>query len=294
MKRIASLGVIAGAALATGLLAAPAATAVAPETPAPATPHVTLTSDTSCEVSGGSLVWGAKESFRSYITSTIANGGWEVSDGAGYETPSFNWTGATGEIDSATGAGEVSFTGSITFTGHGGILNMVMANPTIRFAEDGSATLLIDTRSNDTSGNLAVDVQQGELASLALPSPLEAATGPVSYADVPAALTEAGVPAFGAFYQAGDALDPVTFSFELDCATATAPTEEPKETAAPEEPEVTAQEETADPGVPWLPIIIGGAAVVVVAVAAGLLIAGRKRAGGAGGAGNDSGGDVSA
>ncbi len=279
MKRIAGLGLIAGTALAVGLVAAPAATA------APVLPRVAEDQAANCTVTGGTLAWGVKESFRSYISGSIANGGWEASDGASYETPSFGWSGATGEIDPATGAGDVSFTGTITFTGHGGILNMVMANPTVRFAEDGSATLLVDTRSNDTSGNLAVDVQQGELASLALPEPLSAASGPVSYADLPATLTETGVPAFGNFYQAGDALDPLNLAFELDCQTASAPTQEPAETEAPE---VTAQEEAPqsdDAGVPWVPIVIGGAAVVVIAAAAGLLIAGRRRKGGADGAG---------
>lgn len=270
MKRITFGGLVAGAVVVAGLAAAPAAVAM---------PNGVLPAEDAgvgCTVSGGSLSWGVKESFRSYISGTIANGSWEVADGASYETPLFGWAGATGSIDPATGVGDVSYTGSIHFTGHDGVLDMTLANPTVHFAEDGSATLLLDTRSTDTSGNPKVDERQGELASAALPAPIEAVTGSVSYADLPVALTEAGAAAFGGFYQAGDALDPLTFSFDLDCVTAEAPEAE----VAQDREEVTAApiSTEAEGSVPWVVIgIVAGVVVLAAAALAAVAVSRRKR-----------------
>src|SRR5690606_23738697 len=44
---------------------------------------------TGCTVTDAELVWGYKESFRSYISGSIAHGEWTVADGAAYETPNF-------------------------------------------------------------------------------------------------------------------------------------------------------------------------------------------------------------
>src|SRR5690606_21588134 len=109
--------------------------------------------DASCIVTDGNLTWGLKESFRSYIKSSIAKGDWETVDGAEYELPDFMWNDATGEFDAQTGAGSVNFTGSLHFTGHDGVLDMWIENPTVEFAEDGSAVVLVDARSNDVDGN---------------------------------------------------------------------------------------------------------------------------------------------
>ncbi|MBM9465120.1 HtaA domain-containing protein [Aeromicrobium sp. YIM 150415] len=246
----AALAATIGAA---GLLALPA-TASAEQTDAAET----------CEVTGGSLSWGIKESFRAYISGSIANGSWETSDGATYETPSFGWTPATGSIDPQTGAGQVSFTGTVHFTGHDGILDMTLANPTVQFGEDGNATLLLDTRGTDTSGAVAVDVTQEPIAELGALGPIDAESGTATFADVPVALSEQGAPAFADFYAPGEALDPLTVSFEFACAE---PEPEPTEEAADDESDVetTAAESDDSSGTPWLPIGIGAAVVVVVA-----------------------------
>ena len=147
-KAGAGVALVAGLVPLHGVAAAPAAP-VAAETPAGA-----------CAVEGGTFTWGVKESFRSYISGSIANGEWQVSDGLAYEVPNFVWSGATGEIDPSTGAGSVSFGGTVHFTGHDGVLDLTLANPTIEFEEDGTVALLLDTKSNDAQGNLAVDETQ--------------------------------------------------------------------------------------------------------------------------------------
>lgn len=258
------------------LAAAVAATALV-AVPAAASAH---DAENGCEVASASLTWGVKESFRAYIGSAIANGSWEVSDGATYETPSFGWTVAEGSVDPVTGEGQVAFTGTITFTGHEGILNLVLADPIVHFGADGT-TLLLDVRSNDTSGALTVDEQDVEFATV----PLEIAGaiepgGAQSWPGLaPVVLTEAGAAAFGGFYAAGDELDPISFDLALsaDCAVAEAPaTAEP--TATPEaivDESPAAQEEGPNP---W-PVIGIAAAVVAAAGAVAGIVAARRRRG---------------
>lgn len=236
----------------------------------------------SCEVTEAVLEWGVKESFRSYITSSIAKGGWEVGDGAEYETPSFRWANGAGSLDPSTGEGSVSFTGSIVFTGHEGVLNLAFANPTVEFRGDGSANLLLDARSNNAQGELAVDGTQISVGRIDGIGEIDAESGSASVVAAPVILTADGAEAFAGFYATGDALDPVTLTLTL--APCEAPAGESGDAgddagSGSDSDEVVAEpiSAPAESEVPWLPIIIGGAAVVVIAVTAGLLVAGRKK-----------------
>lgn len=226
-----------------------------------------------CEVTGGSLEWGVKESFRAYISGTIANGGWEVGEGASYETPTFSWSPATGSIDPETGAGSVSFTGTVRFTGHDGILDMTLANPTVEFAEDGQATLLLDTRGTDTSGDVAVDVTQQPVADLGPIGPVDVASGGATFADMPVALSATGAPAFADFYAPGEALDPLTLAFEVGPCGEEEPAAEPVSDDA-----VPVAEEDGSSSTPWLPIGLGVGAVVVAGGAGTALYLRRRSA----------------
>lgn len=107
-----AVAIMAGA----GLIAAPAAQAAAPG-------MLDTAASEACAVTDAELTWGFKEAFRSYISGTIANGEWTTADGATYATPDFSWTSGAGNYDGSSGEGLLGFTGSITFTGHGGILN---------------------------------------------------------------------------------------------------------------------------------------------------------------------------
>jgi hypothetical protein len=158
----------------------------------------------SCTVDDATMTWGFKESFRSYISGTIANGEWTVEDGATYSTPSFGWTGGAGELTGATGV--VAFTGSITFTGHGGVLNTTVANPQLRFDGSDSATLLLDV-SGTTQEGVPVDERAVEFATIDLDGAVQGEN--VALTSSPAVLTEAGAAAFGT-YEAGEQLDPIS------------------------------------------------------------------------------------
>lgn len=236
-------------------------------------------SASTCAVTGGTLSWGVKESFRSYISGSIANGSWEATDGATYETPSFGWANPTGEIDAQTGEGTVSFTGAVHFTGHDGVLDLSIANPTIVFGGDGTGQLLMDTRSNDAQGQLKIDELQAYLGKIDGVGQTDPASGEILLEEASTVLTSDGATAFGDFYASGEALDPISLSLQLGpCEGEAAP--------VADAPQGTETETETAPGTigaddqtsfPWVPVIIGGVAVLVILVTGGMLIAGRKK-----------------
>jgi len=257
------IGALAAALpLAAALLAAPTAA-------------LAQTSDGVCEITGGTLTWGVKESFRAYISGSIANGSWETSAGADYTTPEFVWANGTGSFDPESGTGSVSFTGTVHFTGHDGVLDLTLANPTIEFEGGGSAALLLDARSTDMEGEVAVDTMQEWVGEVAVGDEPSVTDGAIELAGLSTTLTNSGATAFAGFYEAGVELDPV--GLVLDAGGCETPTG-PKEVVEPETPEVpVAVVATADEiGIPWLPIIVGGAALIVIGLTTGLLIGGRR------------------
>ena len=166
-----------------------------------------------CTVDGASLDWGFKESFRSYLTSGIAHGQWELS-GPSEREGIFSWAAGSGTLDPKTERGVVGFTGGIRFTGHDGALDTTIANPRIELSGTDEAHLLLDVTGT---------TQQGEPVSTAAVrfATLDLTGGTVERGDsalvgtaVPAALTEEGAAAFGT-YPAGDELDPVSFRVPL-------------------------------------------------------------------------------
>ena len=212
-----------------------------------------------CVVDGATLTWGFKESFRSYISGSIANGEWTVSDGATYETPDFGFSGGTGSYDEETGTGEVAFSGGIRFTGHDGLLDTTVANPVVRFDGPGEATLLIDIAGVTQEG---AEVEQKGVEFVTF--------DPTS--DAPPVLTSAGAAAFGT-YETGEEFDPI--SIVTDCAVAAAPNRGTVEaTRAPVEPVTDSQQG------PWVAIAIALGVLLLIAIAliVVLLTVRRRRA----------------
>lgn len=262
-------------------LAASALLAAAPAQAAQPAPLLAEDSASSiCTVTGGSLAWGVKDSFRSYITGTIANGEITAGDGAAYEAPVFNWTGATGEVDAETGKGTVSFAGWIHFTGHDGVLDLQLSNPTVELRGDGTASLLLDTKSNDMQGDVAIEAQQAFIGKAEGIGTIDPSSGSVAISNAPVVLASEGAEAFGggSFYSSGDELDPINLELQLGPCEGT-PASTVEDQPADEEPavEAPAEPETAEQGLPWLPIGIGAVALVVIGVSAGMLISGRKK-----------------
>jgi hypothetical protein len=111
---------------------------------------------------------------------------------------------------------DADFDGSVHFTGHDGVLDLTIADPRVT-VEGTHGTLVVDASSkSQETGELDV-FDDVALADLDLSGVQATADGDeVTLADVPASLTEDGAPAFGGFYAAGDALDPVTLVLQVD------------------------------------------------------------------------------
>jgi len=241
-----------------------------------------------CTVTGGTLTWGFKESFRSYVSGTIANGSWEASDGASYATPSFSWSGATGEVD-AQGNGRIAFAGTVRFTGHGGLLDTRISSPVLVLGQGGAVLQL------DTSGVSMDDALAGRadavathpavpFAALAVdPAVFAGRAGEVSAADVPATVTAEGFAAFGS-YEAGTPLDPVSVAVTLDCTAASSPA--PAASSPSPSPVAEGAAASAGPsaaaadveaGGPVWPVWLVAAVVLLGAAAAGAVLLTRRR-----------------
>jgi hypothetical protein len=162
-----------------------------------------------CDLESGTLEWGFKESFRAYIDGSIANGEWAVADGATYETPSFGFPAGSGRLDPRDPNGSIAFTGSVRFTGHGGILDTTVANPVLVVHPDGSGTLLLDVTGPTMEGD-EVSVLGAEFVDVDLTGQdLTPVDGIITIDAAPTTLTDDGAVAFPN-YETGSAFDPIT------------------------------------------------------------------------------------
>lgn len=167
---------------------------------------------TARAIDSGSLTWGVRSSFRSYVLGGIANGSITFL-GASTTASQYTWTGATGSINTEASVGRASWTGSLVYRGHGGLLDLRLSNPRIQITSATSAVVILDVVSSDSSGTVVVDGTV-TFARIALPAGA-IGTDAVTVSGASAWLTEAGASAFGGFYSAGDALDPISFSLAL-------------------------------------------------------------------------------
>ena len=261
MRRAVVTGLIVAAALSFGAVAPATATLTPTPAPAPVTPPAADT----CIVDAATIEWGFKESFRSYVSGSIANGEWTVSDGASYETPSFAFADGAGEYNPANSTGLVSFPGAITFTGHGGILNTTVANPRLKFVDAATAILVLDV-TGTTQDGVPIDNSGVEFATLDL-SDASAITGStLTIITAPAVLTAAGAEAFGT-YEEGEEFDPLNASITIADDCALVGTGESADAATP----VPA----VDGGFPWALVLI--LAFPTAALAYGIVLIARTR-----------------
>ncbi|WP_395640167.1 HtaA domain-containing protein [Pseudolysinimonas sp.] len=220
-----------------------------------------------CEVEGAELTWGFKESFRAYIDGSIANGEWTTADGADYETPVFTWATGSGGYDAETGDADLAFTGSVRFTGHGGVLDTTIANP--RVVIDGDRAVLLLDVTGTTQDGTPVSSAGIEFAELDLADAEQVGGGDlVAFTGIPAVLTDAGAAAFGT-YPAGEALDPIDLSITVDpaCIQTLAVTDDTETTG-------DAVNASATSPLPW---IVG--ALVALLLLAALIVVLVRRAG---------------
>ena len=189
----------------------PSASTVAPtDTSAGVVTGQTCTDLTSRNVESAQALWGVRSSFRNYLQSSIANGGWNVQN-VGYDGGQFQFAGTSGAVSVQDRSGTINFGGAIQFYGHEGVLDTRMSDLQIQFSGN-SGQLIANVRANDTEGNTR-DMGRVTLANLSMSS-LNVAESSVS-GSASATLTAEGADAFGGFYPAGDPLDDLSFSAAL-------------------------------------------------------------------------------
>ncbi|RPK65532.1 putative hemoglobin and hemoglobin-haptoglobin-binding protein 3 precursor [Streptomyces sp. ADI96-02] len=168
----------------------------------------------------GTLNWGVKESFRSYVTGPIARGKVETSGGATASGDGYRFGDATGSVDADKNTLNAAFRGTVRFLGHEAdgayALDLSLGNLKID-AQGVRGKLLADVSTKDRGSGKVSKLTELHFADLELPvGALKAKDGVVSLAGVPATLTEDGSEAFSGMYEKGERLDALTAAVSLD------------------------------------------------------------------------------
>ncbi|MCX4677730.1 HtaA domain-containing protein [Streptomyces sp. NBC_01433] len=168
----------------------------------------------------GTLNWGVKKSFRTYVTGPIAHGKAETSGGATASGDGYRFGGATGRFDAGKKTLDAEFDGKVRFLGHkegdAYTLDLSLANLEIR-ANGTSGKLIADVSTKDRETKKVTRYTDLSVADLKLPAgALTAKDGVVNLSGIPATLTADGTKAFGGMYAKGERLDALTVAVALD------------------------------------------------------------------------------
>lgn len=195
-----------------------------------AIPGVAAAEDVNCDpdattysVTGGSIEWGFKQSFRSYFQ-TGAQGTWTLSEGVSFKGSGreadgrFAWPISEGAVSGANNA-TASGDGSVHFVGHSGALDTTLSNPTVEITGT-SGVLKLDYAGNEFTMNpndpaVPISGTQVVAATFTLPNASVFQTGgQVTVSSNPSVIGDAFVPAFDS-YPSGTQLDPVTVVLDI-------------------------------------------------------------------------------
>lgn len=174
--------------------------------------------DVTYSVTGGTIEWGFKQSFRSYFFGGFAHGVFTPSEGvsfAGSQTGADGrivWPVASGTVDSATAA-NASGSGEANFTAHDGAMNTTLSNPTVEI-NGTEGVLKLDYVGNefDMSGGTPVQISGTQVVAATFDltaAPDFHAGGTTTLTSGPSIIGDDFVPAFNN-YPTGSELDPVT------------------------------------------------------------------------------------
>jgi hypothetical protein len=161
-----------------------------------------------CDVRSWDITWGFKESFRSYLSGTMARGGWETAGNISYTTPTFFLVGSSGFVNPEGDRGEIVGSGRIEFTGHDDFLNQRISAPRLVIEAPNRAALFVDV-SGDTQEGVSVEEASVRFAEVTIRRySVDPGAGVWAVLGAPVVLTEEGGAAFG-MYPAGEMLDPM-------------------------------------------------------------------------------------
>ncbi|MDO5750537.1 MAG: HtaA domain-containing protein [Rothia sp. (in: high G+C Gram-positive bacteria)] len=166
------------------------------------------------KVTAATLGWGVRSSFRSYIRG-LAKGSWEL-NGVTYSDNAFNWSNGTGTY--ANGKGSISFSGTVHFTGHNGVLDTTLSNPRLEI-NGSTGTLYLTVKSNSMDGK---PVNYGEVAFATVDtSGVQLSNGTLSLSGAAVNISETGSKAMADFYEPGKDMDPLSLSASVSSSSAT-------------------------------------------------------------------------
>ncbi|MHA5051538.1 HtaA domain-containing protein [Streptomyces sp. SD15] len=164
---------------------------------------------TEGEIVDGTLGWGVKQSFRTYVVDGVAQGKITASGGATQAADNgvFTFPDASGSYDTDAGTLAASFEGEVNFKGHedNGTYGLDLTLSDVKAELNGGSGEL--TADVDSLGEKSEDVVLADLDAKS--TELTVTDDVITLDDVTATLTEAGAEAFGGFYPTGTELDPV-------------------------------------------------------------------------------------
>ncbi|MDY6143076.1 MAG: HtaA domain-containing protein [Arcanobacterium sp.] len=163
---------------------------------------------TNLRATSGSLSWGVRDSFTSYIRGSIAKGGFTTAGGASWNGSDFVFPLTGGVYDSDAYTGTLYYGGSVAFTGHEGILKTTFSNPVLTI-RGSNATLSATVNAQDMKGNVVYSGQQIALVTMRLSS-ASLNGGHFNFSASATTLTSAGTKAFAEFYASGEPMDGLT------------------------------------------------------------------------------------
>lgn len=203
--------------------ATPTATATATGRPtSPASPSASATTPAADPgaLVDGTLDWGVKKSFRTYVTGPIAKGTIETTGGATASGDGYRFPDATGRFDAEEQTLDAAFEGTVRFLGHkeGDAYTLDLSLTGLEVQVRGAAgTLIADVTTKDRETEKVTTYTGLAVADLKLPAgELAAKDGVVTLSGVPATLTADGTKAFGGMYPKGEQLDALTVAVALD------------------------------------------------------------------------------
>ena len=162
-------------------------------------------------VGGGALDWGFKASWRSYLTSSFTNGTQQVYGGAvANQDGTVHYPESVeSSYDPLTGTGVIAYTGGVQWQSEAHGFTIVMQNPRIDVAADGSATVSAETSTSDTAG--ASSVERVVVATLSNATVTQTSDETLTWAGVSGVFASTLAPG-GVSRYAGQTTDPFTFS----------------------------------------------------------------------------------
>ncbi len=186
--------------------------------PAILTPEVTKAEEVCVarSVSGATLSWGFKSTFVNYV-SRLSDGSITTS-GVSKSGNNFAWGGGSGKYNQDTNKGLVSLGGTVTFSGHGGVMSSKFSGMRVQFLGGNSAALIANVVANDMNGK-PTTMNGVQIATISLAGKKSTSGNTVTWSNAGVTLTSAGAKAFGGFYQAGESLDSLTISVPLGGTT---------------------------------------------------------------------------